>query len=106
MKYLLTLLLVTGLAGNNLTSYPKPIKSFNLQYSDLPLLEKIEAYGNIICEFTITKTGEVIDPKIVQTFAPQYNDIIISKVLDTEFSPPRQNGHPVNVRYSLPIQIK
>ena len=106
MKYLLTLLLATGLSANNLNSYPQPIKSFNLKYNDLPLLEKIGTYGNIICEFTITKTGEVIDAEIVQTFAPQYNQLIIEKILDTHYSPPIQNGRAVDVRYSLPILVK
>ena len=106
MKHLLTLLLATCLSANNLTHLPQPIKSFNLEYSELPLLEKLETSGNIICEFTITKTGEVIDPEIVQTFAPQYNNLIIDKILDTKYSPPIQNGYAVNVRYSLPILVK
>ena len=107
MKHILIMLFTTSLlVGESRLPKPKIGKKFNLSYSELTNLHEVNTEGNIVCEFIINKEGNVIDPKIVQTFAPEYNEIILRKISKTKYRPALQNGKPVPVKYLLPIQIQ
>jgi len=107
MKHILTILLAgTLLFSENRLAKPKIGKKFKLDYYELPKTHEAQLQGDIICEFTISKDGTVIDPKIVQTFAPEYNVIIINKLKATRYKPALQNGRPVAIRYLLPIKFE
>ena len=102
MKQLLTILFSMNvlLAESPLVEakLPQPIKPFNLSYSDL--------VGKVIVQFIIDKRGEVIKPEIVDSFNIVFNDVILDKVRQMKFTPPLQNGEPVEVRYKLPIAFR
>ena len=87
MKKTLCILLAGSLLASNSpfgeSRHPKPKigKKFHLNYYELPKKHNAQITGDIICEFVITKSGEVMNPKIIHTFAPEYNQIIIDKIL-------------------------
>ena len=85
---------------------PKAIKSFNLSYQELNLITYTNQIGNVIVEFVISKEGKVVQPEIVDTFNITFNAVILDKVRQMKFTPPLQNGDPVEVRYKLPIAFK
>ena len=85
----------------------KPIKPFKLTYNDVrDKLNSDRVNGQIIVEFVIDESGDVIEPNIIDTFNLTLNDVILDKVRQMEFSPPIMNGHPVKVRYKLPILFR
>jgi len=107
MKHILIFLLAGSfLLSDNRPAKPKIGKKFKLDYYELPKTHETQLQGDIICEFTITKQGEVINPKIVQTFAPEYNEIIINKLKATKYRPALRNGEPVAIKYLLPIKFQ
>jgi len=85
---------------------PKAIKSFNLSYQELNLITYTNQIGNVIVEFVISKDGKVVQPEIVDTFNITFNAVILDKVRQMKFTPPLQNGEPVEVRYKLPIVFR
>ena len=86
---------------------PKPIKAFDLSYQELNLITyDTDQIGNVIVEFVISKDGKVIQPEIVDTFNITFNAVILDKVRQMKFTPPLQNGEPVEVRYKLPIAFR
>ena len=85
---------------------PKPIKAFDLSYKELNLITYTNQIGNVIVEFVISKEGKVVQPEIVDTFNITFNAVILDKVRQMKFTPPLQNGEPVEVRYKLPIAFK
>ena len=106
--YILAGLLMASDSPYGESRHPKPKlgKKFQLNYFELPKTYPEQIQGDIICEFTITETGEVINPRIVQTFAPEYNNIILKKIKATKYKPALQNGHPVAIKYLLPIKFE
>lgn len=112
MKQLLTILFSVNvlLAESPLvgTTLPEPIKPFNLSYSDLhsEIENDTDLVGKIIVQFIIDKEGQVIEPEIVDSFNIVFNDVILDKVRQMKFTPPLQNGEPVEVRYKLPIAFR
>ena len=85
---------------------PRPIKTFDLSYQELNLITYTNQIGNVIVEFVISKDGKVVQPEIVDTFNITFNDVILDKVRQMKFTPPLQNGEPVEVRYKLPIAFR
>tara|TARA_R100001377_G_C3117514_1_gene84777 strand:+ start:145 stop:453 length:309 start_codon:yes stop_codon:yes gene_type:complete len=85
---------------------PRPIKAFDLSYQELNLITYTNQIGNVIVEFVISKDGKVVQPEIVDTFNITFNDVILDKVRQMKFTPPLQNGEPVEVRYKLPIAFR
>ena len=85
---------------------PRPIKTFDLSYRELNLITYTNQIGNVIVEFVISKDGKVVQPEIVDTFNITFNDVILDKVRQMKFTPPLQNGEPVEVRYKLPIAFR
>ena len=72
-----------------------------------PMAAENNIQGRVIVQFVVDKTGRVGDVQVVRS---------VDKDLDREavrvckslpkFTPGRQNGHPVSVWYTLPIQFK
>ena len=85
---------------------PRPIKAFDISYQELNLMTYTNQIGNVIVEFVISKDGKVVQPEIVDTFNITFNDVILDKVRQMKFTPPIQNGEPVEVRYKLPIAFR
>jgi TonB family protein len=106
MRALMCLMLMGLLTAQNPydqgSQYPQPIKNFKLNSYELPY----NLEGNVTVEFIISKKGEVINPIVLDTFSIELNETIIDRVKQMVFTPPMQNGIPVQVRYKLPIVFK
>ena len=109
MKVLACLMLMGSLVAQDLhqskNQFPKPIKPFTLEYSDLPP-NTSNIKGSVLVQFDIDENGDVIKPLIVDTFNMAFNDVILNKVKQTKYEPALQNGEPVEVNYRLPILFK
>ena len=66
MKVLACLMLMGSLVAQDLhqskNQYPKPIKPFTLEYSDLPP-NTTNIKGSVLVEFDIDENGNVIKPR-------------------------------------------
>ena len=109
MKVLACLMLMGSLVAQDLhqskNQFPKPIKPFTLEYSDLPP-NTSNIKGSVLVQFDIDENGDVIKPLIVDTFNMAFNDVILNKVRQTKYEPATQNGKAVKVKYQLPILFK
>ncbi|MDQ3291609.1 MAG: M56 family metallopeptidase [Bacteroidota bacterium] len=62
--------------------------------------------GTVVAEFVITKAGKITDIKIVKSLSPETNaeaKRVIKQMPDWE--PGKQDGKPLNVKYTLPIRF-
>ena len=91
---------------DTLSQPPKPKTKFRLFYEDINNYPKMSLRGNVIVQFRVNKDGKVIRPEILDTFNTYLNATIIDKVLAIEFEPALQNGKPIKVKFSLPIEFK
>lgn len=76
----------------------------NLHYPIWASLNNIQ--GTVIVQFTISKEGKVIEPKIIQGPYQSLNDEalrIISRMPD--WHPGTLDGNPVNVNYTMPFRF-
>ena len=72
-----------------------------------PMAAENNVQGKVIVQFVVDKTGKVGEVKVVRNVDKDLdNDAIrVCKALP-KFTPGRQNGRPVSVWYTLPIQFK
>jgi periplasmic protein TonB len=62
--------------------------------------------GLVVIQFVINKTGQVSDPKVVKSLGAGTDEEAIKMVNKMPpFTPAKQNGKPVNFRYTLPIRF-
>ncbi|MES2734165.1 MAG: TonB family protein [Bacteroidota bacterium] len=69
--------------------------------------EKMQAQGTVLVKFTIAPTGEVIDGEII--YSPRLDfaiEVVRLMKLMPNWTPGKQNGKPVPVKYALPIQFR
>ncbi|RDC65105.1 M56 family metallopeptidase [Adhaeribacter pallidiroseus] len=77
----------------NTMKYPEAAKKANLE-------------GNVIAQFVITKEGKITDVQIVKSLSPE-TDAETKRViaLMPNWQPGKQDGKPLNVKYTLPIRF-
>lgn len=77
----------------------------NIRYPKQAINAGIE--GMVIVSFVVTNTGKVQDVQVLKGLGYGTEDEAIRVVTGMpEWKPGRQNGHPVNVRYTLPIRLQ
>ncbi len=76
----------------------------NLRYPEIARQAGIE--GRVIVQFIIDENGQVVDPVVVRGIGGGCDEAAIEAVKQVEFTPGRQRGRPVRVRYSLPITFR
>jgi protein TonB len=84
------------------TPRPKGVFGFNFPRR----LRQEKASGRIVLLLKLSHTGEVLDAQIESSNLPRFNDFVLKEVKDWEFTPPTQNGKPVNAMARLPIPIR
>ncbi len=78
--------------------------SKNLAYPEAAI--KANVQGVLYAGFTITGTGQITEPKILKGIGHGCDEEAIRLIkLMPLWKPGRQNGKPVAVRYTLPIQF-
>ena len=72
-----------------------------------PMAAENNVQGKVIVQFVVDKTGKVGDVKVVRSVdkALDHEAVRVCQALP-KFTPGRQNGRPVSVWYTLPIQFK
>lgn len=78
--------------------------SSKLHYTDIT--KRIGVEGKVVVTIVVDKEGNVIDAKIAKTLHPDLDQIALKAVGELKFYPGIQNGKPVKVQVSIPIQFK
>lgn len=76
----------------------------NLRYPEIARNAGIE--GRVVIQFVIDEQGNVVDPRVVRGIGGGCDEAALEAVKQLQFSPGRQRGRPVKVRYSLPIMFR
>ncbi|MBP3191429.1 energy transducer TonB [Natronogracilivirga saccharolytica] len=76
----------------------------NLEYPEIARQAGIE--GRVVVQFIIDEEGQVVDPQVVRGIGGGCDEAAVEAVKQVEFTPGRQRGRPVRVRYSLPITFR
>ncbi len=76
----------------------------NIVYPELARKAGIE--GRVYVEFVVDEHGHVMNPKVVRGIGGGCDEEALKAVRKAHFTPGMQRGHPVKVRYSLPIVFK
>ncbi|MEX0681168.1 MAG: energy transducer TonB [Balneolales bacterium] len=75
-----------------------------LKYPEIARLAGIE--GRVIVQFVIDEQGNVVDPVVVRGIGGGCDEAALAAVRRLTFTPGRQRGRAVKVRYSLPIVFR
>ena len=75
-----------------------------LEYPELARQAGVE--GRVVVQFVIDEEGRVIDPVVVRGIGAGCDEAAIAAVQQVSFTPGRQRGRAVKVRYSLPIVFR
>ncbi len=77
----------------------------NLKYPKEAVDSQIE--GRVVLQFVVDKQGKVTDIQVLHGMTPELDQAAID-VMHTlpAWQPGRQDGKPVNVKYTLPINFK
>jgi protein TonB len=63
--------------------------------------------GKVLVEFTVTESGEVQDPVIIEANPPGvFDQTVLETVRRWRFRPKEQNGKPIAVRARQPLEFK
>ncbi|MBS4035402.1 MAG: energy transducer TonB [Ignavibacterium sp.] len=75
-----------------------------LYYSEIAKRTGIE--GKVVVTIIVDKEGNVVDAQIVKSLHSDLDQIALKAVRELKFHPGIQNGKPVKVQVSIPIQFK
>ena len=75
-----------------------------LYYSEIA--KRIGIEGKVIVTIIVDKEGNVVDAQIVKPLHSDLDQIAMKAVRELKFYPGIQNGKPVKVQVSIPIQFK
>lgn len=76
----------------------------HLRYPEIARKAGIE--GRVVVQFIIDEEGNVVDPVVVRGIGGGCDEAAIEAVKNVRFTPGRQRGRAVRVRYSLPITFR
>lgn len=76
----------------------------HLKYPEIARQAGIE--GRVVVRFIINEEGQVINPEVVRGIGGGCDEAAVRAVQQVEFTPGRQRGRAVRVRYSLPIVFR
>ncbi|MGV3504379.1 MAG: TonB family protein [Adhaeribacter sp.] len=76
----------------------------NLRYPEASHKNKVE--GLVVAQFVVDRNGKVLEPNIVKSLDPATDAEALRLIKSfPDFEPARQNGNPVELRYTLPIRF-
>lgn len=75
-----------------------------LYYSEIA--KRIGVEGKVVVTIIVDKEGNVVDAQIVKPLHSDLDQIAMKAVKELKFYPGIQNGKPVKVQVSIPIQYK
>ena len=89
---------------SNLDQVPRPLGVSGLQFPPRLLKEKVN--GRIVLLLKLSHEGKVIDVEVASSTLPAFDDFVAGEVKRWNFTPPTQQGRPVNAQARLPIPIR
>lgn len=75
-----------------------------INYPEMAMKAGIE--GRVVVQFVIDENGNVTNPVVVRGIGGGCDEEALRAVKQVKFTPGRQRGKPVKVRYSLPVSFK
>ena len=87
---------------------PQELMSYLAKNIKYPVeAQKAGQQGRVICQFVVTKEGKVADIKVLRGVCPELDEesIRVIKAMPT-WTPGKQDGKAVNVRYTLPVTFR
>jgi protein TonB len=87
----------------DLDQRPRPIGVFGFNFPRRLLKNKVR--GKIVLLLKLDQKGEVLDVQIESSSLPNFDDFVLGEVESWKFTPPTQQGRPVQAKARLPIPI-
>jgi TonB family protein len=88
----------------DLDQRPRPIGVFGFNFPRRLLKDKVR--GKIVLLLKLNHLGEVLDVQVESSNLPKFDDFVLGEVKDWRFTPPTQQGRPVQAKARLPIPIR
>lgn len=88
---------------SSLDQTPRPIGVTGFNFPSRLLKKKVS--GKIVLLLKLNAQGEVLDVEVDSSTLPEFDDFVRSEVKRWKFTPPTQEGRPVNAQARLPIPI-
>lgn len=82
--------------------------SENVHYPVVADESCMEMEGRAIVQFTVYRTGEIVDAEVVRSSGWELLDNEVLRVINSmpKWNPGKQRGKPVSVRYTVPVNFK
>lgn len=71
-----------------------------------PESESGSVEGRVLVQFVVGADGAVSDITVTRSLAPAFDAAAVEAVRHARFRPGMQRGHPVPVRFSLPVTFR
>jgi len=62
--------------------------------------------GRVFVQFVVDESGNVADPVILRDIGAGCGDAAVEAIKKVKFTPGKQNGSPVKVKFSLPVSFE
>jgi protein TonB len=87
-----------------LDQVPRPIGAPQFHFPSRLL--KNPASGKIVLLLKLSREGRVMDAQVDYSNLPQFEEVVVAQVKRWKFTPPTQNGKPVQAQARFPIPIR
>jgi protein TonB len=88
---------------SSLDQTPRPIGVSGFNFPARLLKKKVS--GKIVLLLKLSAEGKVLDVQVDSSTLPDFDDFVVGEVRRWKFTPPTQEGRPVNAQARLPIPI-
>lgn len=88
---------------SSLDQMPRPIGVTGFNFPSRLLKKKVS--GKIVLMLKLNAQGEVLEVEVDTSTLPDFEDFVKGEVKRWKFTPPTQEGRPVNAQARLPIPI-
>jgi protein TonB len=103
-----TLIWVFGVSGVTLvraaTEAPVPVR---MVPPDYPYeLKRNGVTGVVSVSFEVDEKGNVVDPKVIKSSNPQFEQPALDAIVKWKFKPAMKDGVAVKIKIAIPLQFK
>jgi TonB family protein len=93
-----------AVAGGAETKLDKPPQTISKVEPEYPYALRLNGNkGEVLLEFTVNASGDVLNPKIIKSTHPEFEAPAVEALLKWKFTPGVKNGRAVNTRMQVPI---
>lgn len=62
--------------------------------------------GRVFLQFVVDESGNVVDPAVLRDIGAGCGEAAVEAIKKVKFTPGKQNGTPVKVKFSLPVSFE